>query len=157
MRGLIRVIVRRPEDVDDVLQETNLVLWRKRNEYDAAREFLPWACQVAKLQALAFLKRVRSPYCNALTDEILQQLAAQAVRDAEEHDGRVRILRQCLDKLTADQREIILRRYDDRTSVKSMAQNLGRSADAVSMRLYRIRKALLECIGRADSTVEATS
>lgn len=28
---------------NDILQETNLVLWRKADEYNASRPFLPWA------------------------------------------------------------------------------------------------------------------
>ena len=32
---------------DDVLQETNLVLWRKAADYDQAMPFMPWACRIA--------------------------------------------------------------------------------------------------------------
>jgi len=36
-------MVRNAADADDVLQETNLVLWRKTADFDPAREFMPWA------------------------------------------------------------------------------------------------------------------
>ena len=44
LRGLLRALIRQASDVDDVLQETNTVLWRKRQEFDRDRPFLPWAC-----------------------------------------------------------------------------------------------------------------
>ena len=43
----------------DVLQETNLVLWDKAQEYDPARPFLPWAYRIAYLQVLAYRKQPR--------------------------------------------------------------------------------------------------
>src|SRR4051812_35307759 len=41
----------------DVLQETNVALWEKADEYDTARPFLPWAYQFAWFEVLAYRKR----------------------------------------------------------------------------------------------------
>ena len=62
----IRALVGGREDVDDILQEVNLVLWRKANEYDGRGQFLTWACKVAYMQVLATMKqrrRDRHIYC----------------------------------------------------------------------------------------------
>jgi len=36
-----------------VLQETNLVLWRKADEFNEEMSFVTWACAIAKFQVKA--------------------------------------------------------------------------------------------------------
>jgi len=45
----ITTLIRRPADAEDVLQETNLVLWRKAAEFISGRDFMPWALRIAQL------------------------------------------------------------------------------------------------------------
>ena len=40
----------------DVLQETNIVLWRKIDEFQTDKSFLPWAFAIARFQVLAHLR-----------------------------------------------------------------------------------------------------
>ncbi len=37
-------------DADDVLQEVNLALWRKRDQYDPSQDYLRWAFGFAALE-----------------------------------------------------------------------------------------------------------
>src|SRR5438876_4957436 len=50
-----------PEHVaaQDVLQETNLTLWRKASDFQPGTSFLAWACQVAYFHVLSHRRRVR--------------------------------------------------------------------------------------------------
>ena len=41
LRAYIYTLLPDPALVDDILQETNLVIWRKASEYDPARPFMP--------------------------------------------------------------------------------------------------------------------
>ena len=43
----------------DVLQETNLVLWRKSDQFMAGTDFGAWACKVAYFEVLAERRRLR--------------------------------------------------------------------------------------------------
>lgn len=42
----------------DVLQETNAVLWAKAAEFEADRDFGPWALAIARYQVLAARQRM---------------------------------------------------------------------------------------------------
>ena len=148
LRVFLRVLVRCSTDVDDVLQEVNVVLWRKRSEFDWGRNFMPWACRVAQLQAMAHLKRNRNRRSEVMTDEILSQVAVEAARYAEQSGSQIEALRECLGRLTTRQRQLVQRRYGDADPVRKIAQEDGRSADAVSMVLYRVRKNLADCVQR---------
>jgi RNA polymerase sigma-70 factor (ECF subfamily) len=129
----------------DVLQETNLVLWDKAHEYDPARPFLPWAYRIAYLQVLAYRKRcARSRLI--FDEELLGAIAAEFVRRDEQHDRQLEALSQCLESLTGERRELVDRRYRYGDSVEQIADRLRKAPNVISASLYRIRKALLQCI-----------
>jgi len=141
--------VRAASDVDDVLQETNLVLWRKRSDYDPDRPFANWACRIAHYQALSFLQsRGRKPHIS-LSDELVEDLANRATQQLEQVDERVEQLRRCVAKLPTNQRSILQSRYQHNVSVIDLAEQLERQPQAVAMTLYRLRKSLKECVERA--------
>jgi RNA polymerase sigma-70 factor (ECF subfamily) len=141
-------------DADDILQETNLVLWRKAAEYDPARDFMSWALRIAQLQTMAHLKkRRRRPVFDTA---LLERIADESVADRDEADLRRQALAACLQKLSAKHRHLVARRYEPGASVIAMAAEIGSQPKAVSEMLRRIRHALLECIERSIAA-EATS
>ena len=144
--AFIFALVRRAADVEDILQETNVVLWRKRSEFQAETDFMSWAFEIARRQVLSFRsKQVRGePFDEAL----LAELAEVARRELEQLDRREDALRHCLEKLPPEHRRLILRRYQPGVTVNSIASDLGKSAKAVSETLRRIREALSQCIER---------
>jgi RNA polymerase sigma-70 factor, ECF subfamily len=150
----IRSLVLAPEDVEDILQEVNLVLWRKIGEFDGRGPFLTWACQVAYLQVLAYCKRQRRDRHEHVDEEVLADLAAVVAGKVEQLDARVDALHRCLAKLGPQQRRMILRRYDIGGSVRAIADELGRPAASVRVTLHRIRQSLIECIAQTLATGE---
>ena len=57
MRAFILALTGRIEVVDDIMQETSAVLWRRRQDYDASRSFAAWARGIARLIAWDQLRR----------------------------------------------------------------------------------------------------
>jgi len=149
LHAFILSMVWNPAEAEDVLQETNLVLWEKAAEYDPSRPFLPWAMRFAQFQAMAWLKRhQRQQQRLVFDDELVQLLADEAVRDESAFEARRKALASCLQKLRPDQRDFIARRYEPDASVNAMAEAAGLTPKALSDRLRRIRRELLECIQR---------
>ena len=56
--SFILSLLRNPSDADDVLQETNLVLWQKCNEFEPGTNFGAWAFRVAQFQVMAHRKKM---------------------------------------------------------------------------------------------------
>ena len=129
----------------DVLQETNLALWDKADEYDSSRPFLPWAYRVAHFQVLAYRKRCARSRL-VFDDKLVSKLAADFVARDEPDDGRLEALGDCMDRLPGPRRELIDRRYARGESVDQIAKGLRKPPNVVAASLYRIRKVLLECI-----------
>ncbi len=147
LHAFLLTMVRSAADAEDVLQETNIVLWRKAAEFDPAREFLPWAMRVAQLQAMAHLKK-RQRARVTFDDELLALVAEEAVEEAAEFDPRRVALAGCLQKLDTAQRALVAQRYEPGGSVNAMAEARGTTPKALSEMLRRIRQTLLLCIER---------
>lgn len=129
----------------DVFQETNLVLWRKATKYDAARPFLPWAFGIARNQVRA--ARTRAGRNRLLfSEEAVQRIADAAEATAEHHDDRQLALAGCLQRLSEEDRRIISLRYQQGHEVRQIARELKRSASAMGVAIFRIRKSLSTCI-----------
>jgi RNA polymerase sigma-70 factor (ECF subfamily) len=134
-----------PADVDDVLQEANLVMWRLAGEYDSNRPFLPWAMRIAQLQAMAWLK-TRGRAKLRLEETLLETIAAEALNEVEELEPRRMALGDCLERLSSDHRSLIAQRYQPDGCVNDVAAARGTTPKAVSEMLRRIRGSLLTCI-----------
>jgi RNA polymerase sigma-70 factor (ECF subfamily) len=148
LHAFILSMVWNPAEADDVLQETNLVLWEKVAEFDGDRQFLPWAMRFAQFQALAWLKRRRRQQRLVFDDDLARLLADEAAQEERAFEDRRHALASCLQKLPTEQRDLIARRYEPEGSVSAMAADAGTTPKAVSDRLRRIRHALLQCIQR---------
>ena len=51
----IMTLLPRVQDADEVLQETNRILWTKRADFREGTSFRAWACRIAHYQVLACL------------------------------------------------------------------------------------------------------
>ncbi|PQO29023.1 sigma-70 family RNA polymerase sigma factor [Blastopirellula marina] len=129
----------------DVLQETNLVLWRKFADYDSRRPFLPWAFSIARFQVLANL-RDRKRDRILLDPELVETISSEAESIATQFESIREALHRCLQRLSDSNRELIERRYFEALSLDEMAENSNSSAGAIKVALLRVRRQLAQCI-----------
>ena len=133
----------------DVLQETNLMLWEKAEQFDPSRDFLPWAFQFAHMQVLAHRKRQKRDRL-LFDDELVQTLACEfAQRNMAHFDTRRDSLDQCIQKLSESHRDLVRQFYSQGRSIAQVSDACGKSVAAVTATLYRIRKSLLRCVQHA--------
>lgn len=132
---------------DEVVSETNLVLWRKADEFAEGTDFGAWACTIARYQVLAARQKLARDRV-VFDDDVLASIAEAAPERTVDLDDRRRALRQCLRSLSPDQQQLIQARYAGDGSVQSLAARLGRSVGSISQTLYRLRNVLLQCIQR---------
>lgn len=133
----------------DVLQETNLVLWRQSDQFAQGTNFGAWARRVAYFQVLAHY-RDRGRESLVFDVDLLDTLSREREQEQEALELQRARLRRCLAKLPAGERQLLARRYSPGASVQSIAQQTGKSVGAVSQSLYRIRQMLMNCV-QADA------
>jgi RNA polymerase sigma-70 factor, ECF subfamily len=132
-------------DAEDVAQQTALILWRKREQYDASRDFLPWAFGVARFEVRRRLRQRQSKQVGFSLDMIEELAAAPEHIEVEMGDQRL-ALESCLGELKKEQRQLVERCYQGDESIKSIAVTLATSPAALYMRLQRLRKVIFDCV-----------
>jgi RNA polymerase sigma-70 factor (ECF subfamily) len=135
------------QDAEEVLQDTNLIIWSKYHQFDIATNFFAWAAQIATYEILKFRQR-RQREKLRFSDEFVDAVSRDVLERSEELERRRTALDVCLQKLRPDDRELIHRRYQPGERGKFVAADLGRPANSVYQSLGRIRRTLLECIQR---------
>jgi RNA polymerase sigma-70 factor (ECF subfamily) len=134
-------------DAEELLQQTNYVLWEKFDEFQSGSNFGAWACRVGYLEVLKFRER-RSQAELPLSPRFLELIRDKIPEFSDLLDARTDALRYCREKLDESDRVLISRRYTPGMSVKALAAELQRPVRSISKSLVRIRKTLLECIDR---------
>lgn len=145
--AFILSLVPNANDARDVLSETNLALWKKRDEFNPALDGWPWACRFAKVQVLAFRKR-RQRDRLVLADEVVDRVAARAERAGHAWADSMEALNGCLNELEESRLELLRRRYSDGLSTAQLAAEAGKTVAALGDLLYRLRLRLAGCIER---------
>ena len=133
---------------EDVVQETARMLWRKFDEYDAARPFWPWARQFAHFEVLKARRRIAAQD-RCFSDELIERLIEERSTHEDALARQREALAGCVEKLEPDSRELLASRYASGVSVQRLAEQLGKSPNALSLTLHRIRQRLVECVNRA--------
>lgn len=135
------------EDARDVLQETSVSLYRKFAEYDPEKPFLAWAYGFAYLEVLKQRER-NERGTRHMREELVEVLSRERQEQETELHGRLQALDNCLEQLSAMDRELIRLRYHSGSPVDDIVEQLGTSRRTFFRNLDRVRRALLECIHR---------
>jgi RNA polymerase sigma-70 factor (ECF subfamily) len=136
-----------PDQANDVLQETNLVLWRTAGEFQMGSNFRAWAFRIAHFQVMAHRQRQLRDRL-VFDDEMLAVLDPAARAVDETYEERQERLTACLEKLPEAQRDLLRQRYADGLSLQTIADRVRRTANAVAQTLFRVRRTLIECVTR---------
>ncbi|MDB5392169.1 MAG: polymerase sigma-70 factor [Planctomycetaceae bacterium] len=166
----------RPTEAEEILQETNLVIWTKASQFQPGTNFRAWACQIAYFEVMKYRSRKHRDKLH-FNPELLELVAAESLQQSELLDRRRQALAECLAKLREQDRALIQTRYspgndeaeeglvdetpgDDHRAKEhdvkdyrakdqpGIAEKLGRPINSIYQSLSRIRKSLLECINR---------
>jgi len=143
----IRSLLPHRADAEDVFQRCSLLLWRKFDQFDATREFLPWACGVAFYEVRNFL-RVAARDRLQFEDGLIQQLADRRLETLRDTDRRLDYLRGCLSELKPGDHELIRAAYVQDRPLPEFAESTGRALQTLYNRLSLLRRSLLECVQR---------
>jgi RNA polymerase sigma-70 factor (ECF subfamily) len=146
-------LVHNAADAEEILQETNLVLWRKFDEFRPGSDFARWACRIAHFEVLKYRER-KSGREKLFSDSFIESLAVAMERSFDLLDARREALSGCLTKLPERDRRLIHDRYEPRATTRSVAEAAGRSVQGTRKALHRIREALLACVERTLAAEE---
>ncbi|MEM6364266.1 MAG: sigma-70 family RNA polymerase sigma factor [Planctomycetota bacterium] len=154
---LLGYLVKRLGDIEaarELLQEVNLVICRRAGDFRPDSHFMAWAFTIAKYELKAYRKK-RSRERLVFSDELVASLDQidESLFPEDRLQHREEALQACLDRLSEQHQELLIRRYAEAVSVKALAADMSKTANAISLTLHRIREQLMQCIEHRLSRV----
>ena len=134
-------LVRNQTMAEDVISDVFLDVWRQAGSFEGRSAVSTWLLAIARFKALSVLRR--------RPDEELNDTGAAAVPDptddpelAVQKKDTGEILRQCLEALSREHREVIDLVYYHEKTVDEVAQIVGIPEATVKTRMFYARKKL---------------
>ena len=160
--GYLYAMTRDAELAEEIYQNAAVVVIEKSGQPETIRNFRAWAKEVVRRQALHSIRAraAAERHGRAVSPELLEAVSVAFIEDTSE-DSVVRdeasALRQCLDGLPKDKRELVALRYERSSSFDEISKHTGSTPAAVQRALSRIRKLLHECVQRRLQLAEGAS
>jgi RNA polymerase sigma factor (sigma-70 family) len=140
LRRFIERVTRQPQIVDEVVNDTMLVVWRKASSYNLHSKVSTWIFAIAFRRALKALNRIDAPV-DFDPDEIPAQDSAGPEGMLLQHETRARIA-QALKALSADHRAVIELTYFEGYSCAEIAEIMRCPVSTVKTRMFHARRRL---------------
>jgi RNA polymerase sigma-70 factor (ECF subfamily) len=140
VHGVVARILRQPDDIEDVVEETFWQAWRQASRFDPARGAVQtWLLTIARSRALdrarALRRRRESPLEGDDGEIVVEQAApSDPGLDAEASERR-RIVATALSELPAEQRETLELGYYGGLSQSEIAERTGQPLGTVKTRM----------------------
>ena len=144
------LVTRDRESVQDVMQEALIQIWRDLPSYRPFGSFKGWILTI-------LLNKARKHYRGKWVETVALEAAAdvpgndQAPEEAAEREEDAQHMRQALERLKANHREVLVLRYYSELTVPEIAKALSLREGTVKSRLSRA----LNQLQQALSDVEA--
>lgn len=146
---IARVILRNPEEAEDVVQEAYVRAYTHLDQFAGAAKFSTWLTKIAIHEALARLhKRSRMGEADSTKDTEKSggmESLKSTIHDPEEQTFEkqvLELLEAAVEALPDNLRSVFLMREIEEMSTAETAECLGLSEAAVKIRLHRARKVL---------------
>lgn len=140
-------------EAEDILQETNLILCKKANEFDPKGHFQGWAFKIARFQVMKHLTKTKRSRLQFATD-IIEEVAVEEF-DTKKIQVFQKTLSVCYDLLPSKMQMIANLRFKNEESIKSISKIVNRPMGAISSTLFRIRQKLADCVQEKLTFIES--
>ena len=153
--GLVSGILRRREDVEDVVQQVFLKVFVSLKRFDQRAAFSTWLYKIPVNECWDYLrkKKVRPLVYEAdLSEEQVSRLdgvvsADQPASSSDRAEARD-LLERMMEKLPEQDRELLVLKEVEGFSVQELAEILNLNVNTVKVRLFRARARLMDVYRR---------
>lgn len=134
-------------DMNEILQQTSILLWQKFDQFEQGTDFRSWAFKIARYEVLNFLRKQKRSKL-VFSEEVVQLLGTVDPWQEDHLEEQRHILAGCLEKLPQGHRRLLRQFYEGEHSVKDLGDIYKKSAMALYQRIHRLRVLLMECVGK---------
>ncbi|WP_178932342.1 sigma-70 family RNA polymerase sigma factor [Oceaniferula marina] len=135
-------------EAEDVLQETNVLLWQKMNDFELGTNFKAFACKVAYFKTMESLRAQSRKKWLVYDSDIVENINDYYASGNEDRGEFQSALRRCLSKLKQKDRALVTSRYTDGRTVREIAAMQKKKEGALQQAFFRIHRGLRSCVTR---------
>ena len=133
-------MLRRPVVVDEVLNDTLLVVWNRADSFNGASKVSTWIFAIAYRKALKALRKLDEPMEDKLAEK---RPSGEAGPEQQLSQSQTRAaLADALDDLTHDHRTVVDLAYFHEMGYREIAEIMDCPVDTIKTRMYHARRNL---------------
>lgn len=146
-------LVRNKEEVEDILQNVFVKVFKNLDSFDPAKKFSPWIYRIAHNEAVNFLKRRSKKQFISWEDMANENKSEARSEEKSPFDEWIskesgREVRKAMKALPAKYKEILEMRYFQEKSYQEISRAIRKPVNTVGTLLSRSKKKLLGIIGK---------
>ena len=145
IRCFVRSLLTSWNDVDDIMQEVSLVLWEKFSDFDPSTNFLKWAYVIARFKVMNFCSKKGREKLQ-FDNDLLELMAEECMDEIDEREREEQAMQKCMEKVPEGRQQLLINSCHKGVTIKSLAEQIGKSPTALYKTLNRLRMSLYECI-----------
>ena len=138
-------LVGNPTVAEDLISDVFLDVWRQADKFEGRSAVSTWMLAIARFKALSALRKKPDEELDEETAETIEDTSDNPEVALEKKDKSV-VLRQCLEKLSPEHKEIIDLVYYHEKSVEEVAEIVGIPENTVKTRLFHARQKIKNCL-----------
>jgi len=146
-------------EAEDLAQETFVQLYRSLESFEGRSSLLTWTFGIAHNVCSRYYRHCSRWMVGAREGQEVEERPVGAT--TERHIDAMRVLKRCDEVLETSRRpahqEIFHLRYAESLSIRSIAERVGKSKDAVKVSLRRSRSALTNGVPELGSVLESVA
>jgi RNA polymerase sigma-70 factor (ECF subfamily) len=146
----IQRLVRNEAVSEELANEVFLEIWRSAGRFSGKSQVATWMLAIARNKAISHLRRRRE---ESIED---YEHAARKMEDSQDRPDvaaikgdKATILRQCINRLSAEHREVLDLVYYHEHTTGEVAEIIGIPVSTVKTRMFHARKILSESLRKA--------
>jgi RNA polymerase sigma-70 factor (ECF subfamily) len=153
VKRYIGSMVRNGTDMDDVVQEVLLKVWRHLGSFRSEASFRTWMTRVAVNEVLqSYRRQHQRPVCQPLEEFDVFVAPGDSPYQSLARAETTKTVRSVVEKLPEKYRNVVILREFEQLSTREAAESLQSSVPAVKSRLLRARHLLAAALKRPGMT-----
>ena len=140
-----------PAEAEDVVQETMMKVWNRRDEWERIESIEAFCLTICRNLSLDKLRRMdnQAQTLDATIDPSDSRVASNPEEQTVQRD-RVQLVRQLIDQLPEKQRSVMQLRDIEGKSYRDIAAILNISEEQVKINIFRARRTIKERFREAE-------
>ena len=141
-----------PAEAEDVVQETMMKVWNRRDEWERIESIEAFCLTICRNLSLDKVRRMDNQVqsLDATIDPSDSRVASNPEEQTMQRD-RVQLVRQLIDQLPEKQRSVMQLRDIEGKSYRDIANILNISEEQVKINIFRARRTIKERFKEADN------